>query len=108
MFTQTYTDINDEEEEEMYINIRTLLRMTNEQMTDPTRYFLRSGIRVFEDDDGECSIMKNAAILYVSYDCNRVYAVNDYKPEDKYEAKIRHILLGSMDEGFDVLKEVKK
>lgn len=92
----------------MFINVKTLLRMTDEQMTDPARYFLRSGIRVFEDDDGECYIMKNAAILYVFYNYNRVRAVNDYKPGGEYEGKVRSTLLGPMDEGFDVLKEVKK
>lgn len=92
----------------MFINIKTLLRMTNELMTDPKCYFLRFGIRVFEDDDCEYYIMKNAAILYVFYDGNRMRAVSNYRPTDKYESMIRHTLLGSVDEGFDVLTEVKK
>lgn len=92
----------------MFINLKTLLRMTGEQMTDPVRYFLRLGFRVFEDDDGECFIMKNAAILYVFYDHNRMAAVHSYKPEYKYEAEVRSTLIEPVDEGFDVLKEVYK
>lgn len=92
----------------MFISIKTLLRMTNEQMTDPDRYFLRLGFRVFEDNDGEYSIMKNAAIFYVFYGSDRMRAVSNYTPTDEYESMIRHTLLGPVDEGFDVLKEVKK
>lgn len=100
--------VSDEEDEEMFINIKTLLRMTGEQMTDPKRYFLKLGIRVFEDDDGEYHIMKNAAILYARSAIGRVEAIKNYKPSNEYEYRIQATLLGLMDEGFDALTEVKK
>lgn len=92
----------------MLININTLLRMTNEEIAKSKGYFLRLGFRVFVNDDGSYSIMRNAAIMYVRSTDQRKDAVSAYQATNAYEKGIQFILLGALDEEFDILKEVYK
>lgn len=92
----------------MFIPIDVMLKMIGKTVADPKNHFLNMGMRVFDDNDGELYLMKNAAILYVRHTYDRVRMLNKYYPQDAREGAVRSTLLGPMDEEFNVIKEVKK